>query len=719
MIRRALILLTLIFPFVSAIAQTQGQSIIIDEASFAPVQTDALSGVAIDKIGKDTSQRPCARLKIHINRMTRAEIEQLSLRPVGGNVVVMKQQVAIEGNGLIVELTAKEPTRFHLHHDKYGDSNEVSLNLEGDKEYKLSAELNIAYPIFVNSDAAEAEVYIDEEFVGRTNDRFTLTVKDIMPGKHTLKIKHGTAIAEQEIEVTSDNLDFFMNVKSSKSIPQYVVFSITPKNANVIINQKSHTTDAEGVVEILLNNGTYNYQVSSAGYHTKKGIVTINGAKVTEKVTLDRAHGWVEIDATTALRGASVYIDDNLIGKVPIKSGNLASGEHKIRISKELYLPFEDTITIKDNETLKYSPSLSADFATVTLTTANGAEIYVNNKYRGTTSWTGDLQTGLYIFEARKEGHRSTTLSMEIGAKPQKQGITLDEPTPITGYLNLTTTPTMATVRIDGKDAGNSPIMMEMLIGTHTLAISKYKHKVIAQEFTIKEGETTTLSFALEKETDPAKLLISSDPGGAAVYIDKEYACHTTTAGTKTISVEAGEHQLKLSKSGYRDFTKELSLSAGETKKIGVELKPTLLTTCRRYVGFGFSASTGFGYDFSDEDSYDTNTAELCLGTTLRLGNVDGVYQLLTGFQYTISDRCELTVPAILHIKAGGEDLGACLGLGTELAFPFEKLKQPDTRYPIIVQLGAANKNIGVYYYFKGYTGGERFMFGISADYFF
>ena len=82
------------------------------------MQTDALSGVAIDKIGKDTSQRPCARLKIHINRMTRAEIEQLSLRPVGGNVVVMKQHVAIEGNGLIVELTAKEPTRFHLHHDK-------------------------------------------------------------------------------------------------------------------------------------------------------------------------------------------------------------------------------------------------------------------------------------------------------------------------------------------------------------------------------------------------------------------------------------------------------------------------------------------------------------------------------------------------------------------------------------------------------------------------
>ena len=125
-------------------AQSQ-QLLVIDANSFAPVQTDVISRVPIDKIGVDPSQRSCARIKMHINRMTREDIAGISVRPVGGSVVVTKQIVATEGNGLIVEMTAKAPTRFYLHHDKYGDSKEVSLNLEGNKEYKLEAMLNTTF----------------------------------------------------------------------------------------------------------------------------------------------------------------------------------------------------------------------------------------------------------------------------------------------------------------------------------------------------------------------------------------------------------------------------------------------------------------------------------------------------------------------------------------------------------------------------------------------
>ena len=105
--RNILTLLISLLSFVAVSAQTQQHSIIIDEASFAPE-----SGLAIDKIGKDTSQRPCARIKMRINRMTSAEIDQIKVMPVGGNVVVMKQVLSIEGNGIIIELTAKEQTRF-------------------------------------------------------------------------------------------------------------------------------------------------------------------------------------------------------------------------------------------------------------------------------------------------------------------------------------------------------------------------------------------------------------------------------------------------------------------------------------------------------------------------------------------------------------------------------------------------------------------------------
>ena len=128
----------------------------IDESSFAPVQTDMISGVAVDKIKTDPSKRPCARIKMHINRMTKDEIEGLIVRPIGGSVVVTRTVAASDGNGLIIEMTAKDATRFYLHHPTFGDSNVVSLNLEGNKEYRLEASLNTTHNVTVTSNIVDA-----------------------------------------------------------------------------------------------------------------------------------------------------------------------------------------------------------------------------------------------------------------------------------------------------------------------------------------------------------------------------------------------------------------------------------------------------------------------------------------------------------------------------------------------------------------------------------
>ena len=195
-----------------AVGSERVQSLEIDASSFAPVQTDVLSGVAIDKIGLDLSRRPCARIKMHINRMTHEEIEGLSVKPIGGNVIVMRRDVASEGNGLIIELTAKSPTRFYLHHDTFGDSNEVSLDLEGDKEYRLEARLDILLPIVVASNVKGAEVYLDNVFKGRVADNYMLTVKNVIPGHHTISLKYGTTSAEQVVDINTNNISFRVEI---------------------------------------------------------------------------------------------------------------------------------------------------------------------------------------------------------------------------------------------------------------------------------------------------------------------------------------------------------------------------------------------------------------------------------------------------------------------------------------------------------------------------
>ena len=484
-------------------AQTQQHSIVIDAESLAAVQTDVMSGVAIDKIQADNSRRPCARIKMHINRMSREEIDALSVRPVGGSVVVMKQMVASEGNGLIIELTAKQPTRFYLHSDRYGDSNEVSLNLEGNKEYRLEARLDISY-IFVTSNVADAEVYIDNEYKGRTDSNFALMVKDIMPGAHKLKIQYGADFAERDINITGDNFAFRLDVSTKSARPQIVEFRVTPSDAQLIIDNHSYSADDSGLVVVALNKGTYTYCASADMYHDESGSFTVDESKVEKSIALLPNHGWIAIESDTAVDGAQVYIDDRYIGKAPIKSDRLISGNHKIRIIKELYLPYEESIIVQDNQTYCYTPVLEAYFATVTLNAGNDAEIYVNNEYKGISAWTGILEVGKYTFETRKENHLPTAITRDISATPPQQSIYLDAPTPITGTLDITSTPSAAEVYIDNQFVGTTPLRQSIIIGQHNIAVKAERYRSERRSITMTENATTTLDMTLQRGIDIA-----------------------------------------------------------------------------------------------------------------------------------------------------------------------------------------------------------------------
>ena len=491
--RLLLYILALLAPAL-VVAQSQ-QLFEIDANSFAPVQTDAISGVTIDKIGVDPSRRPCARIKMHINRMTKEDIAGISVRPVGGSVVVTKQIVATEGNGLIVEMTAKTPTRFYLHHDKYGDSNEVSLNLEGDKEYKLEAMLNTTHSIVVNSNTIGAEVYVDNIFKGNITSNYNLTISDIYPGKHKIKVKMGGLESENEVDVNPLNIQFRINLESVRA--QFVIFEVNPKNASVIIDGKDEFPDQYGIVQITKNNGTYSYVISAKDYHEERGQFTVSGFKVEKSVSLRPAFGWLKVSGQGELQGASVYVDGAFIGKAPIVSDKLPSGTHTVRIAKNLYKASVERIVIEDNKYLDYAPDLVADFARVTINAGEGSNIYINEKYQGKSPWSGDLALGTYIFEARREGHRSTSMSKTITSTPSEQSYTLPTPTPILGSVLVKSSPAMSTVYIDGKQVGKTPLEQELIIGSHKIVVSKEGFRNQVKDIVVSEDKTTEVEFAL------------------------------------------------------------------------------------------------------------------------------------------------------------------------------------------------------------------------------
>lgn len=223
----------LLFVVASAAAQSTN-SIIINQDSFRAIQSDELTGLILDPIGQDHSRRPCARIKMRINRMTAEQINELQLEIITNNELT-RFQTATASNGLIIEMTAKSQSRFYLKHSKFGYSNEVMLNLEGNKEYYIEAELVQQFPITIATNVANADIYINNQYKGTSNDNFYLIVEDMLAGDYDLSLKYAGKEYTQKIKVTTSSVYFKQDVELNRVTTQYLIVSPKLSTANFLV----------------------------------------------------------------------------------------------------------------------------------------------------------------------------------------------------------------------------------------------------------------------------------------------------------------------------------------------------------------------------------------------------------------------------------------------------------------------------------------------------
>ena len=578
--RYILALLLSLLTIATSSAQTQKHSIEIDASSFTPVQIDAISGVAIDKIGKDHSNRECARIKMRMNRMTAAEIGELSVRPRGGNVEVMKCVVAGEGNGLIIELTAKEPTRFYLSHPKYGDSNEVSLNLEGNREYKINAELRHLQSIVVESNVEGADVYIDNEYKGQTNDTFKLTVNDMIHGEHTLRVLLGSYEVVQTILVTGTDIHFKAEIEQAREKYYDVAFKLHPESSKLYIDNEA-IGSSFGVAMTTRPNGVYKYQVKAEDYFDETGEFEVKDDKFEKNISLKPAYGRLKIASTLDLDDAEVNVDGSVIE--PHNLCKLKVGDHKLEIVKPWYKPYEAKVEIKGNDTTTHNIRLERNFAEVYVRVNDDAELYINDSMVGHKEWAGRLLADRkYTFEARKSKHHSVKTTCEIKSEPRQQSYTLPALSPMQGTLVLNGSPIGATVLLNGNKIGNIPMEKVMLIDNYNLYIEKEGYQSHSIPVKIEDGKTVTKTAKLTPIY--AKLSVTGT-SKAEVWIDgKKF---DDIPFSKEVMV--GRHTMEVCKEGYhsqklnievltgRDNPYNVNLVAVETPKPAVT--PTEMTT--------------------------------------------------------------------------------------------------------------------------------------------
>lgn len=307
---------------------------------------------------------------------------------------------------------------------------------------------------------------------------------------------------------------------------------------------------------------THTWKIECDMYHTETGSVTLNERTVIDK-KLRPAFGYILV-ASYPEQGAKVFVDEKYVGESPCKTDRLKSGNHTVKVMKDMYKMAEKTIVVTDGQTTNATLTMTPDFINVTINTDPLSDIYVDEMYKGKGNWKGRLSDGNHFLEARKVNHKpsSKNISLVLGAD---QTITIDDPKPINGSLEINSEPMGAYIYIDGKSYGETPnYIAEILIGNHELKLVKSGCDDLKKTISIQEGATLTLNETLKT----GKMIkITTYKRGDKIYIDNKYV----GMSPMKIQMSYGAHRIKAERKG-KTVSKFVNVSNSSNSRVGLWL---------------------------------------------------------------------------------------------------------------------------------------------------
>ncbi len=230
----------------------------------------------------------------------------------------------------------------------------------------------------------------------------------------------------------------------------YLIMYIDPEDVpglTVKVNGEIRQVE-DGEVALCLPYGEYSYIIEAPGYRQEKGKVTVTKG--------ERGTVGISLQPTEEVKDSEP--------EVPEEGSGLTSGQLTVRSQ----MP--------------------------------GVRLKVNQRDRGTDSWSGRLAPGSYVIEAKKEGFRPFSETITLAADEHKE-FEIPELIPIFGAIDVSYRPSGATIIIDGADYGETPAIVNNIpAGYHTITVEKkgYNSQVWSNVY-VEEGEIFRLKGSLEK----------------------------------------------------------------------------------------------------------------------------------------------------------------------------------------------------------------------------
>lgn len=181
------------------------------------------------------------------------------------------------------------------------------------------------------------------------------------------------------------------------------------------------------------------------------------------------------------------------------------------------------------------------------------------------------VQAGKWTMVTSADGYTDVRQELTIKAGERADvTVTLKRP----GRLSVTTTPAQAKIYVDGKLAGEAPLEdFELPEGEHAVGIGLDGHRHIKRTVEVPGGDSVKVAVNLERLGGTLRL--TSDPGGASVFVDGKDIGVTPLFA---LHLDPGEHDLRVEAGMHVPWARELKVKDEASLKMHAEMPSKLPT---------------------------------------------------------------------------------------------------------------------------------------------
>ncbi len=252
----------------------------------------------------------------------------------------------------------------------------------------------------------------------------------------------------------------------------------------------------ETPISILLDEGTHYVTVYfDQGAYSQEVYVRANQ---TTRVfaTLPQA----TLSLSSSPSGARVFVGGIYRGNTPLTL-RLSPGTYTVRFSLEGYREEERQVTLRSGESRSISVTLKPAQATLRLRTIPGdVSVYIDGKYMGRTSGgvlNVVLSPGSHEVRLEKSGYKTDVFTITLSAGEEREIFRQLQKEIFYSRLTISTTPSGATVYLNGYYYGITPLTVYIEAGTYELTLVKPGYKTIVRTLVLDE-EVKSFRYTME-----------------------------------------------------------------------------------------------------------------------------------------------------------------------------------------------------------------------------